>query len=95
MCKYTIIPSSPCPNEHRVPLNPHIPLYPFHTNESNFENRGSAFKARVYNLCTCAPAEAGAGRAAGMLLHVRVAHALDLVGVEVPPTYPPDVGRAG
>ena len=26
MCKYTIIPSSPCPTEHRVPLNPRIPL---------------------------------------------------------------------
>ena len=26
MCKYTIIPSSPCPTEQRVPLNPRIPL---------------------------------------------------------------------
>ena len=26
MCKYTIISSSPGPTEHRVPLNPHIPL---------------------------------------------------------------------
>ena len=26
MCKYTIIPSSPCPTEDRVPLNQHIPL---------------------------------------------------------------------
>ena len=25
-CEYTIIPSSPCPTEYRVPLNPHIPL---------------------------------------------------------------------
>ena len=27
MCKYTIIPSSPRPIEHRVPLNPRIPPY--------------------------------------------------------------------
>ena len=27
MCKYTIIPSSPGPIEHRVPLNPRIPLH--------------------------------------------------------------------
>ena len=26
MCKYTIILSSPCPTEHRVPLDPRIPL---------------------------------------------------------------------
>ena len=26
MCKYTIIPSSPGPIEHRVPLNPCIPI---------------------------------------------------------------------
>ena len=26
MCKYTIIPSSLGPTEHRVPLNPRIPL---------------------------------------------------------------------
>ena len=30
MCKYTIIPSSPGPIEHQVPLNPRIPLvYPY------------------------------------------------------------------
>ena len=31
MCKYTIILSSPCATEHRVPLNPSIPLslFPF------------------------------------------------------------------
>ena len=27
MCKYTIIPSSPGPIEHRVPLNPRVPLH--------------------------------------------------------------------
>ena len=26
MCKYTILPSSPGPTEHRVPLNPRILL---------------------------------------------------------------------
>ena len=27
MCKYVIIPSSPGPIEHQVPLNPRIPLH--------------------------------------------------------------------
>ena len=29
MCKYTIIPSLPGPIEHRIPVNPRIPLYLF------------------------------------------------------------------
>ena len=39
MCKYTIIPGSPRPIEHRVPLNPSIPLH----DESAVDLRGRQF----------------------------------------------------
>ena len=68
MCKYTIIPSLPCPTEHRVPLNPRIPLvaqaqqttrfklkamlHPFH---SQTLKAGCAFKPGSSSLTSSLP----------------------------------------
>ena len=38
MCKCTVIPCSSCPTEHRVPLNPRIPLLACNLNPSSLES---------------------------------------------------------